>query len=346
MKTHHNGTYRSIQHDYLLASKRGPVYTHATIADNHDTTASQSRHIRGVSILVPISKYFHLRLLSKGNFERSSATDYYVARMGRVQFQGPALTMSGTYEMEDTSGYLGYFNADWSAKSFGTENQSWLRIFNFMENQMENLISAGLEFTKPFLWEKDELAHGYAYLWHVARKMATMWRGGLFQQLSIFEPMFRRTILKSSNTHDVREEDPILAAEANPMVKAMRFDWSIDDRNSQFWAQEGLSDDNQDSRSMYQEPNLGLRETSYDALLDIVLLKSNSESTRHAATREFKRRREKKAIGGIRIGKRMRNVRLTPDVQRVPNTGYTVKWEPHGSEHHWRIAFEKRTKST
>lgn len=48
--------------------------------------------------------------------------------------------MSGTYEMEDTSGYLGYFNADWSAKSFGTEYQSWLRISEFMENQMEILI--------------------------------------------------------------------------------------------------------------------------------------------------------------------------------------------------------------
>lgn len=139
-----------------------------------------------------------------------------IARMQLVQFCGPALTMEGDYEMEDTSQQLGDFSANWGSIHFATQNQAWLRIFDFMENQMKDFRFVGLEIARSICYSENKMTVGHCYLWHVTRKMATMWRGGHIQRLSIFNPTFR--------IHRSDQKNLVSSAEENVIVKVMRFD--------------------------------------------------------------------------------------------------------------------------
>lgn len=91
-----------------------------------------------------------------------------------------------------------------------------------------NLKEVGIEFEDlgrdgPF----NKINHGGNYLWHVARKLASIWMDNKVDNLVIFSPRFDRRCYKYDP--QAREFDPNEDAEDNHFVKIMRLPWHVTD---------------------------------------------------------------------------------------------------------------------
>lgn len=94
------------------------------------------------------------------------------------------------------------------------------RSLPYLENM--NLKEVGIEFEDlgrdgPF----NKINHGGNYLWHVARKLASIWMDNKVDNLVIFSPRFDRRCYKYDP--QAREFDPNEDAEDNHFVKICAF---------------------------------------------------------------------------------------------------------------------------
>lgn len=121
--------------------------------------------------------------------------------------------------------YNGDFAAGWQ-RPVMAENEHWLEVVTFMSEKMK-LKEVGIEF-KDIRDKSFKIEPSKDYLWHVARKTASLWIEGKIAHFPIFQPGFGRHCWQLQDGRD-NETDLIEAAEANDIVRIMRFPWQVKD---------------------------------------------------------------------------------------------------------------------
>ncbi|QDS77805.1 hypothetical protein FKW77_005755 [Venturia effusa] len=148
-----------------------------------------------------------------------------IAQMKRVQFSGPAVLLAGRYELTYRFCWCGgSFSAEWE-HPFESENACWSEIFDFLSERM-NLVEVSIGF-EDVPCSSNKIEPGENYLWHVARKMASLWMEEKFARLFIFQPALERCGRQFQHGSLIRP------AKIGDLVRIMCFPWHAKDT----WAQ-------------------------------------------------------------------------------------------------------------